>query len=184
MARRDNCALSIRDLWTTFVKFFHFIFSTLRDGLRTVAHLVVKSTWIIISRIQSSNPASAFVITFISCQGHNSGKDSSSAIRAKVHELFRISDKYRWGNETRRIRTRIKMVFVLADKLPGHSQFCNLPRPKTASFTSKWRVFTLHAIHLVLRWMRYIHTFIVNASHVFCWHFVSTFFVSGSIFFL
>lgn len=102
----------------------------LRDGLRTVAGLVVKSTWIIIPRIQSHNPASAFEITFISSQGHNSGKVCSGAIRAKVHELFRICDKYRWGNETRRNRTDIKMVFVLADKLPGRSEFCNSARPK------------------------------------------------------
>lgn len=120
-----------------FVK-FPFISQMLRDGLRTVAGLVVKSTWIIIPRIRSRNPASALVITFIWSQGHNSGNVSSSAIRAKVHELFRICDKYRWGNETRRNRTDIKMVFVLADKLPGHSEFCDSARPKPASFTSNW----------------------------------------------
>lgn len=131
MAPRDNYALSsIHHLWTIFVK-FPFISHMLCDGLRTVAGLVVKSTWIIIPRIQSHNPPSTFVITFISSQGHNSGKVSRGAIRAKVHELFRICDKYRWGNETRRNRTDIKMVFVLcADKLPGRSEICNSARPK------------------------------------------------------
>lgn len=129
-----------------FLSSFSFISHMLRDGLRTVAGVVVKSTWIIIPRIQSHNPASAFVITFISSQGHNSGKVSNGAIRVKVHEPFRICDKYRWGNETRRNRTDIKMVFVLADKLPGHSEFWNSVRPKPASFTSKWRSLRFRAV--------------------------------------
>lgn len=85
-----------------------------RDSLKTVAHLVVKSTRIIIPWILSFNPASDFVIAFISCQGHNSGEDSNGAIRAKVHELFRISDRYRWGSETRRDISRWSLFFLIS----------------------------------------------------------------------
>lgn len=123
MAPRDNSALSSIRTRKPFLSNFSCIPQCcLRDGWRTVAGLVVKSTWIIIPGIRSRNPASAFVITFISCQGHNSGKVSNGAIRAKVHEPFRICDKYRWGNETRRNRLDIKMVFVLADKSLGSSE--------------------------------------------------------------